>query len=120
MGNVPVAAKVVEVKLAGGGVAMVRRVRRSTLADIMEAADYKENSPAAQARFGELLVRRSVESYMNVADPETGEVIANTRVEHKVLGPIASREFYDSIADADVARIIDAANGKLSEAAQGN
>lgn len=120
MDGVPVTSEPQTVKCASGAVLTVRRVKRSQIVRVMEAAGLKDGDKASEARFATLLVRTAVTAAEGLSD---GGKPAAFRTEHHAgLKQIMAADLCDLLADGDMAAVIAAATeqSSLSEDAKGN
>lgn len=106
-GQVPVVAGVNGVKavpLKCGGTAFVKKLRRSRLELVMEAARLRAGDQAAEMRFGRLIVCAQIVGAEGLVNAD-GEAVRFASVKEGVLGPVASVDVYDALAEEDLAAI---------------
>lgn len=122
--EIPTGARTETVKLKRGGVAHVRRLRRSVRNDIAGVAGLTYDI-ASSNRFGELACRYAVTGVEGMVDVDTGEPVEPAWEKHASLGRVLTRATFDAFAEEDVQAILRVAGATLgtpplSEGQEGN
>lgn len=98
--TVPTARRTERVVIDGGkGALLIRRAKKTDVAEIMRVAGLTAGDTASDMRFTMMMFRWAVVDAQGVIDAETGEAAECGPVRHPVLGMIANEAVYNAVTN---------------------